>query len=213
MISSSDRTNKTMKIGIDEAGRGPLFGRVYAAAVILPDDLDTQDIKDSKLFHSTKKREKVAAYIREHAISYSIQFEDEATIEKINILQATQNAMHRCVHDILTQHNKKNVEILVDGNYFRPFTWFDKEEKRWEELPYQCIVDGDKKIPAIAAASILAKVARDHYIVDLCTEHPNLQEKYGLLQNKGYGTKQHREGLQIHGPSPWHRPSFLKKIL
>jgi ribonuclease HII len=199
-----------IEIGIDEVGRGPLFGRVYAAAVILPKDMDTSKIKDSKKFSSAKKREEVAKYIEENAVAWSVQYEDETTIDKINILQATQNAMHKCIHDLMKRvpYSHEDVVLLVDGNYFRPFTMFHAEKKRIEEVKYQCVIEGDALHPCISAASILAKVARDKYIDDLCDEYPELQEKYQLKSNKGYGSVKHREGIRQHGISQWHRKTF-----
>ena len=217
----------TFEIGVDEAGRGPLFGRVYSAAVVLPKD-DTFEhfrMKDSKKFHSKKQIEEVADYIKQNAIAWYVSFEDEKTIYKINILQSTQKAMHSSILEVRNQINKKmktteieekkqkesqdhNFYLLIDGNYFNPFSYFNKTNNKLETIPYSCIEGGDNKYTAIAAASILAKVERDRYIEELCIENPELIEKYGIDQNKGYGAKRHLDGINEHGITIWHRRSF-----
>jgi len=213
-----------MEIGVDEAGRGPLFGRVYTAAVVLPKDINYFDhtlMKDSKKFHSKSKIVKVAEYIKENAIDWSVTYEDEKTIDEINILQATQKSMHHSIHNILSKKNKNlinyrtktkvfptSVQLLIDGNYFNPISFYDKESKKINVIPHICIEGGDNKYSAIAAASILAKVARDQYIEDLCNEYPELAEKYAIDTNKGYGAKKHLDGIKEYGITPWHRKSF-----
>ena len=213
-----------MEIGVDEAGRGPLFGRVYTAAVVLPKDINYFDhtlMKDSKKFHSKSKIVKVAEYIKENAIDGSVTYEDEKTIDEINILQATQKSMHHSIHNILSKKNKNlinyrtktkvfptSVQLLIDGNYFNPISFYDKESKKINVIPHICIEGGDNKYSAIAAASILAKVARDQYIEDLCNEYPELAEKYAIDTNKGYGAKKHLDGIKEYGITPWHRKSF-----
>jgi ribonuclease HII len=201
------------EIGVDEAGRGPLFGRVYAAAVILPkdDSFDHSKMKDSKKFHSKKKIEETAEYIKQNAIAWHISFEDEKTIDCINILQATQKCMHTCIQEIRKQILKKGYEsihLLIDGNYFNPITHLNHQKKKLEVIPYTTVEGGDNKYSCIAAASILAKVERDKYIDDLCALHPYLIEKYSLDTNKGYGSKKHMEGIKMHGITEWHRKSF-----
>jgi ribonuclease HII len=179
-----------------------MFGRVYSAAVILPKDssFDHGKMKDSKKFHSTKKIKEAAAYIKANAVAWAITYEDEKCIDDINILQATQRSMHASVAQILSKESlsTKDVMVLVDGNYFNPI----------QGIKHVCVEGGDNKFSSIAAASILAKVSRDQYIEDLCSVHPQLNERYGLLRNKGYGTKEHMDGLKKYGPSPWHRRSF-----
>jgi ribonuclease HII len=202
------------EIGVDEAGRGPLFGRVYAAAVILPkdDSFDHSKMKDSKKFHSKKKIEEVADYIKEHALAWSISFEDEKTIDSINILQATQKCMHTCIQELRKQISKKkcheSVHLLIDGNYFNTITHLNPTTKKLEIIPYTTVEGGDNKYSCIAAASILAKVERDKYIDDLCVLHPDLIEKYSLNTNKGYGAKKHIDGIKMHGITEWHRKTF-----
>jgi len=210
------------EVGVDEAGRGPLFGRVYSAAVILPkdDSFDHFKMKDSKKFHSKKQIEEVAEYIKQNAIAWYVSFEDEKTIDHINILQATQKAMHTAILEVRNQINKKmKIEVkkenqdyrfylLIDGNYFNPLGYFNKISNKLDLLPYSCIEGGDNKYTAIAAASILAKVERDKYIEELCRQNPELIEKYGIDQNKGYGSKRHLDGINEHGITIWHRRSF-----
>lgn len=198
-----------LEVGVDEVGRGPLFGRVYAAAVILPkdDSFEHSRMKDSKKFHSKKKIQEVANYIKKSAIAWSVQYEDEKTIDDINILQASQKAMHKCIAEVLKTRQPNSIKLLVDGNYFNTYTIISPG-KKIEHLDYVCIEGGDNKYSAIAAASILAKVERDQYIEDLCTEHPDLVEKYSLDSNKGYGSKKHIEGIKEHGITIWHRRSF-----
>ena len=198
------------EIGVDEAGRGPLFGRVYAAAVILPkdDSFDHSKMKDSKKFHSKKKMEEIAEYIKEHAIAWNVSFEDEKTIDQINILQATQKCMHNCIQEIRKQITNSKIHLLIDGNYFNPVTYYDAGSKKIEMIPYTMVEGGDNKYTCIAAASILAKVERDNYIYDLCEKYPELSEKYGIDSNKGYGAKKHMDGIKTHGITEWHRKTF-----
>lgn len=207
------------EIGVDEAGRGPLFGRVYTAAVVLPKD-DTFDhlcVKDSKKFHSKKKIEDVAEYIKQNAIAWYVSFEDEKVIDEINILQATQRSMHTSILETRKQIVGKmkeinatdyRVELLIDGNYFNPVTILNKTTSKIETIPYTTIEGGDNKFTAIAGASILAKVERDKYIDDLCEKNPTLSEYYGIDSNKGYGAKRHMDGIKEHGITIWHRRSF-----
>jgi ribonuclease HII len=193
------------EVGIDEAGRGPLFGRVYSAAVVLPNDNSFRHelMKDSKTFTSSKKLNEVADYIKTNAISYSICFEEPEIIDSMNILNATIKSMHKCVKNI----NIKPDILLVDGTYFKSYCMFN-EETGIECIPHVCIPSGDAKYSSIAAASILAKSERDFYVDMLCEVYPELHTKYGLKNNKGYGTKQHFEGIEKYGITKWHRKSF-----
>ena len=179
--------------GIDEAGRGPLAGPVYAAAVILPDGLEDMGINDSKKM-SEKKREALFDIIIENATAYGIGFATETEIDEINILNATFLAMRRAVE---TMGVKPDL-VLVDGNR--------KPNTGYEEIT---LVKGDAKSISISAASILAKVSRDRYMKDLAERHP----EYKFEQHKGYGTKLHYEMIEQYGILPDHRRSFLKKIL
>ena len=195
-----------LEIGIDEAGRGPLFGRVYTAAVILPKDIDFdfEKMKDSKKFSSKKKINEVAEHIKEKALYWSVTYNDETVIDTINIRQSVLKSMHQSIKNIITE--EKEYLLLVDGNDFRPFMRFKDDELY--PINHICIEGGDNKYCAIAAASILAKVQRDQYIEDLCSKYPLLDEYYGLSKNKGYGTKQHMEGLKKYGITGFHRASF-----
>lgn len=211
-----------IEIGVDEAGRGPLFGRVYTAAVILPKDesFDFSKVKDSKKFHSKKKIKEVSEYIKENALAWCVTYEDETVIDTINILQATQQSMHqsiektRKIYNSICQKNNKtetkdySYSLLIDGNYFNPITTFNKMTNKIESIPYTMIKGGDNIYASIAAASILAKVERDNYIEKLCEENPILVEHYGIDSNKGYGAKKHMEGIKNHGITIWHRRSF-----
>ena len=199
-----------LEIGLDEVGRGPLFGRVYTAAVILPKD-DTFDhfkMKDSKRFHSKKKIEEMSEYIKENALAWLISWEDEQVIDKINILQATQQSMHNCIAQIIKKNPTNSYHLLVDGSYFNSYIHYNPISKKFDQLEHTCITGGDDKYTAIAAASILAKVARDQYIEELCKEFPYLDEHYSIASNKGYGAKKHMDGIELHGITPWHRRSF-----
>ena len=195
------------EIGVDEAGRGPMLGRVYSAAVILPkdDSFKHELMKDSKKFTSKKKIKEVAQYIKDNSISWSINYKDEKDIDKYNIKTATHMAMHNCIRE-LEQHKNANTILLIDGNDFKPFTFLDGDCIR--EIKNICIVQGDNKYTSIAAASILAKVARDDYIEELCNNFPKLEEYYKISKNKGYGTKDHMEGIQKYGVTKFHRKTF-----
>jgi len=187
--------------GIDEAGRGPMFGRVYSACVILPHNHPTfqyNTIKDSKRFSSKNKLYEVYNHIKEYAIDYCVAYEDETTIDSVNILQATQLSMHKAVRGL----RYRPQHLIVDGNYFKPFHDTDGV------VPFTCVEGGDDRYFSVAAASILAKVERDLYIEELCDQYPDLDEKYGLLSNKGYGTKRHIDGIKEHGITQWHRRTF-----
>jgi ribonuclease HII len=195
-----------LEIGVDEAGRGPLFGRVYSGAVILPKD-DTFDhslMKDSKKFHSKKKITEVAEYIKTHAIAWGVGYCTEQTIDDINILQATQQSMHKAIRAALKGLDTGSFNLLVDGNYFKPYI----HNTDPNPLPYTTVEGGDNTYTCIAAASILAKVARDDYIDELCRENPELEAHYGIASNKGYGAKRHIDGIKEHGITIWHRRSF-----
>jgi len=212
----------TVEIGADEAGRGPMFGRVYSGAVILPkdDSFDHFKMKDSKKFTSKnpKKINEVAEYIKEHAIAWAVEYEDETVIDEINILQATQSAMHKAIKNVISQlqkrenclleNNMDNLLLLIDGNYFKQLTILNKPKTKLVIVNYETIEGGDNKYTSIAAASILAKVERDKYIEQLCLENPELIEHYGIDSNKGYGSKRHMDGIKKYGITKWHRRTF-----
>ena len=223
------------EIGIDESGRGPMFGRVYAACCVLPPDDESfahDQMRDSKKIKNPKKMAELAAYIRTHALAYSIQYVEHDVVDRINILQATMQCMHAGIRDIINQTSpvtkspsKLVVEgltaplgpsdrrhILVDGGYFKPFSWYQEATDTWINVPHTTVVKGDSTYTSIAAASILAKHARDEWIAEMCVEHPELVERYGLDTNMGYGTKRHMDGIAEYGLSPWHRKSFKLRV-
>lgn len=212
------QTTNLFEIGVDEAGRGPMFGRLYVAGVVLPkdDSFDHSLMKDSKKFHSEKKIREAAAYIKSHAIAWHVAVIEPNVIDEINILQAVLQGMQECCRSCYFKMEELNPDIrpscdvlcLVDGDRFRPVTLFDEKAQAIVELPYVTVEGGDNTYTAIAAASILAKVARDDYIVELCKTYPALNEKYGIEKNKGYGTATHRQGIAVHGITQWHRRSF-----
>ena len=174
--------------GTDEAGRGPLAGRVYAAAVILPDGLYIEGLNDSKKL-TEKKREKLFEIIKSEALSYGIAYATAAEIDELNILNASLLAMRRAI-DML---DPKPDFVLVDGNQTRGFT-----------IPAKAVVKGDAVSPSIAAASILAKVSRDRSCLELDAKYP----EYGFAKHKGYPTKEHYEAIKKYGITPDHRRSF-----
>lgn len=178
--------------GVDEAGRGPLAGPVFAAAVILPEGLEELGINDSKKL-SEKKRDALFDTICEKAVAYSIASASEKEIDEINILNATFLAMKRAVEGLKIKPDF----ALIDGNR--------KPNTGVEEMP---LVKGDAKSISIAAASILAKVSRDRCLLELDKEYP----EYLFSQHKGYPTKLHYEKIKEHGISPVHRLSFLKNL-
>jgi len=211
-LQSFYKDDSVIEIGVDEVGRGPMFGRVYTAAVILPknNSFKHELMKDSKKFTSWNKLITTANYIKENCIEYSISYEDEYSIDTNNILNATYIAMHKAIKNVIKKKNDylNDYLILVDGNNFKPVTYFDNNTETIKFIDSVCIVDGDNKYTAIAAASILAKVERDLYIKDLCETYPKLDEIYDLSNNKGYGTKRHLDGIKNNGITRWHRKSF-----
>ena len=190
-----------IEVGIDEAGRGCLFGPVTVAAVIWPqEDPDpTLEIKDSKKV-GEKKRLILKDYIENNAIAWSVQFISHEEIDKLNILQATMKGMHKCIDEIREQLEIDT--ILVDGNSFKMYT-----DENLDCMDHVCVVNGDNTYKSIAAASILAKTHRDNYILELSKDNPEL-EKYGIPKNKGYGTKVHMDALKEYGSTNGHRMSF-----
>ena len=180
--------------GVDEAGRGPLAGPVYAAAVILSPDHPIVGLNDSKKL-SEKKREALYDGIIENAVSYCIASASVEEIEHYNILGATYLAMTRAVQGLSIQPNL----TLIDGNRIPPQL----------DVAAQTVVKGDAQSESIAAASILAKVTRDRLLIEMDAQYP----QYGFAVHKGYGTAAHTAALKEYGPCPEHRPSFLKKIL
>lgn len=174
--------------GVDEAGRGPLAGPVYAAAVIFPKGLVIDGVNDSKKL-TEKKREQLYDVIKENVLAYSIVSVDEKEIDEINILNAAMKAFKMALDNL----SQKADFALLDGNRAPQM-----------DIPYEAVVKGDAKVQAIAAASILAKVERDRYI----TEMDKIYPQYGFAKHKGYPTKDHKEAVAKYGPSPIHRLTF-----
>lgn len=178
--------------GVDEAGRGPLAGPVCAAAVILPRGLEIENLNDSKKL-SEKRREELYDVICKEAVSYGIAFAEVEEIEAFNILEATFMAMNRAIAKL-----SPTPELaLIDGNRTKEIS-----------VPAHAVIKGDGKCADIAAASILAKVTRDRYMLEMAGKYP----EYHFEKHKGYGTKAHYEALREYGPSPIHRMSFLRKM-
>ena len=228
-----DRRDKIL-IGVDEAGRGPLLGPVHAASAILPKDINILNInddnmdtevdfdygllKDSKKFSSKKKLYEVFEYVKENSFMYSIVDMSEEVIDKINIREATFRAMQKSISNVILECIKKYPEltpydfhVMIDGNAFKPMTIFYNDTLY--PISFETIVSGDAIHKNIMAASILAKSERDRYIMDLCECHPELDERYKILKNKGYGTKDHIEGIKSYGYSEYHRKTFKLKSL
>lgn len=178
--------------GVDEAGRGPLAGPVCAAAVILPPHIEIPSLDDSKKL-SDKRRRELYPIIMDQAVAYSIALVDHKTIDEINILQATFLAMEKAISGL----SVKPDFALIDGNQSRDFG-----------IPLQTVVHGDSLSASIAAASVLAKVTRDDYMVDAANTYPG----YGFEIHKGYGTKAHYAALTELGACPIHRMTFLRKF-
>lgn len=179
--------------GVDEAGRGPLAGPVYAAAVILPSDCVIEGLNDSKKL-TEKKREKLFDEIKEKALAYGIASADEKEIDEINILNATFLAMKRAIASLSVRPDL----ALIDGN-----------QKPHTDIEEVTVIKGDAKSMSIAAASVLAKVSRDRFMLEMAEKYP----QYEFARHKGYGTKLHYEKIAQYGVCDIHRRTFLKKIL
>lgn len=182
-------TRSLLEAGCDEAGRGCLAGPVAAAAVILPHNFYHPLLNDSKKL-TERQRMLLKPYIEENAIAYAVAMVDNTEIDSINILNASFLAMHRAISCLSATPQ----QLLIDGNRFNAY----------KDIPHQCIIKGDSKYAAIAAASVLAKTSRDMYMEQLAESYP----AYGWKRNKGYPTKQHRLAIKEYGPSPFHRKSF-----
>lgn len=199
---------KMIEIGVDEVGRGPMLGRVYSAAVVLPrENFKFEEMKDSKKFHSESKIRIASEYIKKNAIAWSVGHVSEGEVDEINIRNATHRAMHKAIRGTIGQLEcYDEIRLVVDGNDFKPYMVY--QDNMLSVIPSVCVEGGDNKYAHIAAASILAKVARDDYIRELCSKNPLLDEKYGIMKNKGYGTKQHMDGIKEHGITEFHRKTF-----
>ncbi len=183
------RFSDKVEIGCDEAGRGCLAGPVVAAAVLLPNHFNNKILNDSKQL-SKKKREILEKIIKDESISFGIGIVSPKEIDKINILNASFLAMHRAIDQISNKYEL----LLIDGNRFN----------KYKKVEHKCIIKGDSKYMSIAAASVLAKTARDKIMKDLSEEFP----QYSWESNKGYPTKKHREAIKKFGTNKYHRKSF-----
>lgn len=188
---------KSIEVGLDEAGRGPLIGRVYAAVVNWGDTPENINVNDSKKL-SAKKRADVLKWIQINVDEWAVGYAEPEEIDEINILEATKLAMTRALDELTFKPNY----VIIDG-----VGW----EKKFQQYNLTSIVKGDSKFYSIAAASILAKEYHDDYIKKICFENKELNERYDLLNNMGYGTKKHIEGIQKYGLSKFHRKSFKLK--
>lgn len=187
---------RTLVCGCDEAGAGPLAGPVYAAAVILPTGIDIPGLNDSKKL-TEKKREALFPVIQELASAWSVAFVDAAEIDATDILSARMKAMQLAIRGL----DRRPDFALIDGNR-------DRGRTAAVLTPHRCVVKGDSLSASIAAASILAKVSRDRFMLEIARKYP----EYRFEQHKGYGTKLHYEMLRTYGPSPIHRRTFLKNL-
>ena len=188
MLSTYFHADKS-ESGVDEAGRGCYAGPVFAAAVILPKGFYHPLLNDSKKL-SIKQRELLQPVIEKEAIAFAVAAVDHSEIDRINILQASFKAMHLAINQLIVTPQF----LLIDGNRF----------KKYDGIEHQCIIKGDGKYASIAAASILAKTHRDAYMLELHRQFP----QYGWDKNMGYGTAIHRNAIQQHGLTPYHRKSF-----
>jgi ribonuclease HII len=178
-----------MEAGCDEAGRGCFAGPVFAAAVVLPRDFHHPQLNDSKQV-PVEIRYELRTYIETHAVDYAVEQVSNEEIDEINILKASFKAMHLAIEKL----KKRPQLLLIDGHMFY----------KYKRVPHQCVIRGDGIYASIAAASILAKTYRDDYMRQLHYEYPH----YGWFNNKGYGTAEHRKGIETHGLCPYHRKSF-----
>ncbi|MCF0172702.1 MAG: ribonuclease HII [Bacteroidales bacterium] len=189
--------------GCDEAGRGPLAGPVYAAAVILPEGFWHPLLRDSKKM-TAAERTQMRAIIEKEALAWCVESVSAAEIDEINILQASLKAMRKALCGIERQQGIAPDLILVDGTMFHPYNTL-----KGIPVPHKCIVKGDSKVPEISAASILAKTHRDEYMMELDRQYP----QYGFSHNQGYPTEEHRMAIEKFGLTPHHRKSFSVKPL
>ena len=180
MLKKTYDTENKYEVGVDECARGPMFGRLYTAGVILPkDNFDHEKMKDSKKIKNKKVMKDLSNYIKENSIAWNISYIEADEIDNINIRQAVLKSMTNSIKEVIKQlDDKEGVFLVIDGNDY------------------------------IAAASILAKCEHDEYIEKLCEENPLLQERYGIRDNVGYGTKKHLEGIKNNGITQWHRKTY-----
>jgi len=228
-----DSLENRIEIGIDEAGRGPLFGPLFVAAVILPNaspkevdsdsksTFDFSEMRDSKKITSKKKIAVLSEYIKTNARAWTIQSISAEEIDRINIRQAVLKAMRECARTLIasillqgmggTGDSKATLEdifLLVDGNDFPPYSYFDETTDTLKPIAHETVTGGDNLYAAIACASILAKTARDAHIAELCEQNPELKTRYSIHTNMGYGAKAHLEGIAKYGIVEGHRKTY-----
>ncbi len=196
--------NNINEVGLDEAGRGPLIGRVYAGAVIWEQDKECNLITDSKKL-TPKKRQLALNWIKDNIKYWGVGYADEKEIDKINILNATKLAMDRAIEDLKNKHNNNISHLLIDGT-----GWENKFKAN--NYKVESIVKGDSLYYSIAAASIIAKEYHDMHIKELISIDPSLDEKYSLSSNMGYPTVKHFDGIKKYGICEFHRKSFKINI-
>lgn len=195
------KEDDAVEVGLDEAGRGCLFGRLYVGAVIFSNSTEDffdhgvalKDIKDSKLL-TKRRRDILYDYIQECALDKAVAFAEAEDVDRLNVLQADLTTMHRALDSLQIPIDR----VLVDGNHWRPY----------KETEGYAIIDGDAQYLSIAAAGILAKVARDRWIESVVASHPEWETWYGLQSNMGYGTAKHLKGIETFGVTSEHRRSF-----
>lgn len=198
-------TSKKVSVGVDEAGRGAFFSRMYSAAAVYDPNLLSRATTDKIVIRDSKKmtpRQRQISYefLQEHCL-FGIGYCDEKEIDELGISRCNILCMHRSLDDLRSKHPELIVEkIHVDGVLFAPY----------QNIPYELVVRGESSHPEIAMASILAKTHRDRFILDLCGQYPGLDEKYHLTNNKGYGTAKHIEGIRHHGLHAFHRKTFVR---
>ena len=190
--------DSAIEAGIDESGRGPVFGRLYTAAVIWPRDLNSPLVKDSKKISKSRMFQSYN-YVIKNAVAYYIDYATEEEIEK-GILKANMSSMHRSVAGLELKYGIKIDHLIVDGNYFQEY-----KRDGGEKIDHTTVVKGDSKYYSIAAASILAKWTRDNYIDEIANQYPELTTRYDIKNNKGYMSLKHTWGLEKFGYCQFHR--------
>jgi ribonuclease HII len=212
MLKTFFKNDLLREIGVDEAGRGPLWGPLTAAAVILPNEAMCTDsyrelttkIKDSKKI-SAKKRVEIAKSIKEHALGFGVGQVTPQEIDMWGVTLANQTAFRRAIHDLYKKNKYSPVRILIDGTL--PLVALDEGEEQ------ETIIDGDATYLSIAAASIIAKVEHDSWVIDWCKLNTADAAKYDLVNCKGYGTLKHRDGILKYGYTELHRKLYLRKLI
>ena len=194
-LCTHDQTMDQIVVGLDEAGAGPAFGSLWAAAVRLA--ADVEGLRDSKAL-SAKRRDALRAALLAGEHSYGLGEVPQAEIDAIGMAEARRVVFKRALDDYMARGGVLPTRLVVDGTLFRP----------WRGVPFECVPKADGTVPCVSAASVLAKTSRDAQVLAWCDADPTLDERYGLRANKGYLTKRHLDGLREHGRSALHRQSF-----